>query len=43
MIAVQYDPKFQITKKNNNWWIYASIGIISIPLMLLLIKRNKII
>lgn len=40
----QYDPNQKLAvRKKIEWWVYASVGIISIPLMLLIMRRNKII
>lgn len=43
ILDVEYDPNFKVVKKKIEWWMYASVGIISIPLMLLIMRRNKII
>ena len=43
MVNVQYDPQFPVVKKKLQWWMYVSVGVISIPLMLYLLKKNKVI
>ena len=43
LVGIQYDPELKITRYQPNWWILASIGFVSIPFMLLVMKRNKII
>ena len=41
---VQYDPNQELAiRKKIEWWVFASIGVVSIPLMLILLKKNKVI
>jgi hypothetical protein len=43
LLSIQYDARQKIVKRKVEWWGYVGIGLVSIPLMLLLMKKNKVI
>jgi hypothetical protein len=41
LLSIEHDSQQKIVKRKVEWWVFASIGVVSIPLMLLLLKKYK--
>lgn len=40
IVTVEYDPQFKMVKRQIEWWMYLSVGFISVSLMLYLLKNR---